>query len=524
MKAKTVLLFSLIGIFLVGIFYFLSKKSTEASQWDAPLDFFSDNMENYHNASVGANDKKSIGNKAVYIDFSLGIVHAYNNQTNKDVIDAITQKMVNDSVNFFGLGKSYGSNGIGNLNFNTGRNLFEQVTSPSSYTDKMAPIQMTLDKIVSSKNDAMLITDFEEYTPDVSEVLTYAYATPSFKKWLQDGNSITFFYSKFDQNFSGPDQKNLYFVIFNYGRVNENSFLSKFNDAIKGRNLPDLKRFDLNTTPFAISNNYGGEELTGLSPELDEGVENDFEIGNDAGVVVNYFNGYLKNKQPFESIEFGMSLNNLYEDYFSTDKKFLNKLFLDASNKDTYIFEDLSVELTDVTQDYIHYVKCNEAKKNVPEMGELDQTNKKVWSKKDNENSIIDTCYIKNTKKIKNEYLYKYKGGEIINEIFDIDRNVFKGQMVNTPKKVELKTIFHPNFKMKFKSQKPIILRLDYIINKSDINYKKIDDFKWKSIIPGSNGKLNTSLYESIRNTLQEVKPKRILYSYYMKLEPNIQD
>jgi hypothetical protein len=519
MNTKTLKLFSLFVVFIL-----LSCKNDEESQWDAPLDFYSDNIENYHDASVGANNKKSIGNKAVYIDFSLGIVHAYKNQTNKDVIDAITQKMVNDSVNFFGLGKSYGANGIGDLKLNTGRNLFEQVTSSSSYTDKMAPIQMTLDKIVSSKNDAMIITDFEEYTPDVSEVF-YAYATRSFKKWLQDGNSITFFYSKFDQNFSGPDQKNLYFVIFNYGRVNENSLLSKFNDAIKGRNLSDLKRFDLNTSPVAVSNNYGGEELTGLSPELDEGVENDFEIGNDAGVVVNYFNGYLNNKAPFESIEFGLGLNDLYESYFSNNRKFFNKLFIDASNKDTYILKDIQVELTDVTKDYIHFVRCNEAKKNIPEMGELDETNKSIWSKNDNENSIISECYIKNTKKIKKEFIYNYEGGKIINEIFNLDRKVFKGQMKNTPSKVELKTIFHSNFKTsKNKSQEPTILRLDYVVSNSELNYKKLEDFKWKSIIPGSNGKLNSSLYESIRNTLQDVKPRRILYSYYMKLEPNIQD
>lgn len=522
MNTKKLKLFSLLGIFILLSY---SCKKDEESQWDAPLDFFSDNIENYHNASVGTNDKKSNGNKAVYIDFSLGIVHAYNNQTNKDVIDAITQKMVNDSVNFFGLGKSYGENGIGNLKFNTGRNLFEQVTSPSSYTDKMAPIQMTLDKIVSSKNDAMLITDFEEYTPDVNEVLTYAYATPSFKKWLKDGNSITFFYSKFDQKSSDSGQKNLYFVLFTYGKPTENSLLSKFNDAIKGRDLKDLKRFDLNPIPFNVSNNYGGEDLNGLSPELEEDAEDEFEIGNDAGIVVNYFNGYLKSKAPFESIEFGLGLNDLYESYFSTNKKFLNKLFIDASNKDTYILKDIQVELTDVTKDYIHFVQCNEAKKNTPEMGELDETNKNVWSKNDNENNIVSECYIKNTKKIKKEFIYKYNGGEINNEIFDIDKKVFNGQMKNTPSEVELKTIFHSNFKAsKNKSQETIILRLDYVVSNSDVNYKKIDDFKWKSIIPGSNGKLNTSLYESIRNTLQEVKPRRILYSYYLKLEPNIQD
>jgi hypothetical protein len=63
-------------------------------------------------------------------------------------------------------------------------------------------------------------------------------------------------------------------------------------------------------------------------------------------------------------------------------------------------------------------------------------------------------------------------------------------------------------------------LRLDYIVETTEENYSsQLDAFKWKSVI--TSGFENNSLYESIRNTLQAVKPKGILYSFFLKLEPS---
>jgi cation transport regulator ChaC len=62
---------------------------------------------------------------------------------------------------------------------------------------------------------------------------------------------------------------------------------------------------------------------------------------------------------------------------------------------------------------------------------------------------------------------------------------------------------------------------VDYVIETTEENYTaQLEAFKWNSVINAANG-VNSSLYESIRNTLQEVKPTGILYSYYLKLEPN---
>ena len=179
--------------------------------------------------------------------------------------------------------------------------------------------------------------------------------------------------------------------------------------------------------------------------------------------------------------------------------------------------ENVKVQVTDVTLDYINYIKSTEALKNIPALEDNEGKNK-VWSKADIDNPIISECYEKNTQKIKKEYLYKYNQGEFITEMFDFDAEIFASHLKNTPKEVELISTFHKNFSGKFNSKDQIILRLDYIIESTNENYStQLEAFKWNSVI--TKGAQNNSLYESIRNTLQDVKPKGILYSYYLKLE-----
>jgi hypothetical protein len=144
-----------------------------------------------------------------------------------------------------------------------------------------------------------------------------------------------------------------------------------------------------------------------------------------------------------------------------------------------------------------------------------------VWTKSDADNPIIAECYERNTSKLKGKYNYRYSHGAMVEEIFDFDASIFADRIKNSPKEVELITTFHKNFVSKYSNQEPIILRIDYVVDGIEANYdSQLSDFKWKSIINASNG-INESLYESVRNTLQDVKPNGILYSFYLKLEPN---
>ncbi len=484
------------------------------------LDQFQEFIIPYHEATLSENTNAKTGNQTVYVDFSDGMVQAYSSETNKKLIDYFCQKMVGNSIDWFGLGKNH--NGIGKISFTDDRDIYNKVISEGSYVDIMAPIEEALKKITTSNNDAILITDFEEYTPDGKEQ-KYAYAKDYFTKWVQAGNSITLYYTKYTEknrksNLVGD--KNLYFVIFNYGKIDENSLLTKFNKSIEGREseLLGLKHFEISTKPYKISNNYGGTEKNGLTP--DDASSTELSLGDKSEVLTYYYNAMLDKQKQFEVFEFGLSLNDLHEYYFKEKKRFLQKLNLDVSNDKSYILNEVEVRVSDITSDYIHFVKCERAKNMKPEL-DKDEGGNTIWSKKDEENPEIVEYFEKNSSKLKKEYVYKKKSGEVIPEIFDYESNIFKDRLKNSPKEVELITIFHKNYNGKFEANDQKLLRVDYVVKNTSENYSnQLEDFKWNSIINSSNG-VNSSLFESIRNTLQEVRPSGILYSYYLKLEPN---
>ena len=154
----------------------------EKSAWDHdPFKDFIQNITTYHEAALGTQSKEKSGNQSVYVDFSDGLVQAYSSETNKKVVDYISQKMVGSSIDWYGLGKNH--NGVGKMEYANDRDIYNKVISPSSYVDIMAPIEEALKKISSSSNDALLITDFEEYTPDGKEQ-KYAYAKDYFIEWV----------------------------------------------------------------------------------------------------------------------------------------------------------------------------------------------------------------------------------------------------------------------------------------------------------------------------------------------------
>jgi hypothetical protein len=521
---KSVLIGGLVALLLIagGLYFFIIDRTGGEGPFEDPLLVYQEEYANYHEAALGSQAKIPVGNQAVYVDFSDGLVQAYSSETNKKVVDYISQKMVGSTIDWYGLGKNH--NGVGKLVYANDRDIYNKVISATSYVDIMAPIEEALKKISASSNDALLITDFEEYTPDGKEQ-KFAYAKDYFTKWIKEGNSITIYYSQYTEKNNKSKltgEKNLYFVLFTYGEVNENSLVSKFGKAIEGRSdLAGLNKFEINSNPYTISNNYGGKDKTGLTPDNQDGVAA-LDVGSADQVVIGYNNEFLNKARPFEAIEFGLSLNDLYEYYFSEKRKFAKGVFLDATNNESFILKEVKVQVSDVTEDYSRYVNSRVAvvPENIPVLVK-DAGNNDVWDENSLNNPITSETYELNTLNLKPEYQYKYTPGDILSEIFDVEASIFTDRLKNSPEEVELVTIFHKNFKGNLESSEQRILRVDYVIETTEENYTaQLEAFKWNSVINAANG-VNSSLYESIRNTLQEVKPTGILYSYYIKLEPN---
>lgn len=502
-----------------------SCNKTEETPWDNPTGFYKDFSKSYYENSIGTKSKEKSGNQSVYVDFSDGLVQAYTSVTNKNVIDFMASKLVGSGIDWYGLGKQH--KGIGKLEYANDRDVYNKVVSEASYVDLMSPIEEALKKITSSKNDAILITDFEEYTPEGQEQ-KFSYAKQYFKSWVEAGNSITFYYSSYTENnkkskLSGS--KNLYFAIFNYGNPGEGSLLDLFNKAIENRDLTNLKSFEINTNVYKVVNDYGGKDKTGLCPVLEDD-KNLYNVGDQSGTLTYYLNGSLE-QLPFESIEFGLGMDMLSKD-FTDNARFTKKLFLDASKSPSYDLKSVKIQVSDVTSDYENFVKSKEALNHKPVLTE-DEGNNKVWDEKSKNDVIIQECYNTNSTDLKDEYKYSFnKKGDVkvVDEIFDLDKNIFSDHLKNSPDKIELITKFHQNFDASkladLGNGESIILRVDYVIDSAEpkIESSQLDDFKWNSVINKGNG-VNTSLYESVRNTIQDIKPKGILYTYYLKFQPN---
>ncbi|MBN8547411.1 MAG: hypothetical protein J0L60_14855 [Ignavibacteria bacterium] len=495
------------------LIYFAGCNGEEKSKaWEGfnPYSSFGESIVQYHRATQNYSIEKPSDNPKVYIDFSDGLVQAYtSNPANKEIIQAITNKLVSTDAEWFSLGNSK----IEKLNYSSNE-LFNKVTNPSAYKDNMAPIQEALKQIVELKNDALLVTDFEEYTSDGKEQFEN-YPKKYFIEWLKAGNSITFFYTDFDEKNakSGINtKKHLFFTVFTYGLSTDKSLVKKVEDALAGRNA--TKKFELGGTPFILKNKYDGNESSGIA-------------NKEFKKWVNYnFNGLKENGDRFEVIGINKVWNDDLEEYVKNiiEKEngvFLSNLMLNAEDKSYYSLKSLIVNVYDITENFEKFTKYSKIKQTVPQFT-TDEGKNKVWDKSSQTNTLITECYEKNSDKIKSDWVFTpAKLTDLLwNEIFELDGQIFKDHLKNDPGNIELKTKFHKNYKKKNVKKENALLRVDIVYDDIEFNStnEKLKDFEWQSAT--QKDKVNNSLLEAIRNTLQdpEINPKgKALYTYYIK-------
>lgn len=498
---------------ITALFCLLScGKNDEPDAWVEfkPLNDINKYIEGYYDASIGETSNLKTGNPSVYVDFSDGLSQAYTgNSDNSQIIEYIAAKLVDPNIEWNELAGSK----ITKSNY-TNNQLYNKVTDPKQYKDIMAPIEMSLKEITSSNNDALLITDFEEYTNDGREQFL-PYPKAYFTKWLKNGNSITFFYTDYTEknNKSGiTSNKHLYFTVFTHGKANENSMVTKINAAFSGRINP--KKFELNNNPYSVSNNYGGRDKTGITNKT-------------FTKWVNYnSNASLNKKSPYEVVGLNKAWNEELDKYVKNiidkeDGLFMNNLTLNALDQSAFKLNKISVKVYDVSDDYEKYAQCSEAKTHIPV---LTKNTKKdlVWDEKSKKDLITKECYSANQTTLKPEWIYK--ANDLTSnewpEVFDVNQVIVAAHLKNDPGKVELNTIFHSNYKKKNIKSENALIRIDYVIENASFNdaNPQLNDFQWQS--GTQKGKTQTCLQEAIRNTLQDqsIKPKgKIIYSYYIK-------
>lgn len=518
---KKLFLLPIYMFFLVSSLYTLTGCGNDrtAGAWSdfKPLNNIDKYIEEYYEASLGSAAKIKIDSPAIYVDFSDGLIQAFkSNNSNQAMITNVAEQFGNSKNVWWGLGqKAYA--GVGRLEEVNDFNLLKAIIANSaSYQDIYAPIEAALKQITTSSNDALLITDFEEYRSDYTEN-TLDFASAYFIDWIKKGNTITFKYSPYQElnKSSGiSGQKNLYLIFFTFGKQTDESLISQFTRSLQNTETKS-KTFELTNNSFTVSNDYGGNAKTGIS-----------NIAFEKWINSNK-NGLVIEKLPYEFIGINKPWDDGLDKYVTNiiEKEsglFLSKLSLNASRDSCFRLKKMGVKVYDVSEDFEKFSRCKEVKNHAPILI-LSKEHDSIWDEKSKKDPVIQECYVSNTKNIKQEWIYTsaHVNSNEWQEIFDLDKNIFSAHLNSTPENISLNTIFHSNYKIKGIKRRDALIRVDYIIEEASPNLENLpaEDFSWPSIIKKENG-VNKSLYKAIERTLQEpaVNPKgKIIYSYYIK-------
>lgn len=169
---------SICAIAFIGLLVWFLTRTPSYTFQRSQLDKYVEMTQNVHLLNDGA---------SVYVDMSDGMNYAYSTPGSKDILQAIINKLAaNQAIKFYGLADEK----ITPLDYSHTQ-LYNYMLSPSSYDKQKAPIEATLQRIVSENQPALLMTDFEEYKGQIIEQA--AYAKECFIAWLANGNNITFY-------------------------------------------------------------------------------------------------------------------------------------------------------------------------------------------------------------------------------------------------------------------------------------------------------------------------------------------
>lgn len=421
-----------------------------------------------------------------YFDLSDGIVVAYkSNASCADFLNRITQRIITgEESQVYALANDE----ITPLEMKQTA-LYNKIMDASSYRQHMAPIEKTLEKIVTDGRTAVLVTDFEEYTPD-KRVQHAAFATRYFTKWLREQGDITFFVFNYVER---RLPKHLYFIVFDN---KEHQLLSQIQAATDG--VYGFETFHLSRDAYSYTTEYPSATKGGNYHSADAGgldivtavlEDGDAESYTNLDGAVEFYPigetwaNAIKNaaacRQP--------GVKPLYTDI-------LRNLFFDFSDTDSYMIDQLAVRVTDVEDDFCQFEECRLAD-----------------TATDPEN---DAHYDANGNKLP-EYDYAKNPGKTfeVKDMLVLDQELFQTSLQESArKKVEVGIDFSPNFGGAIiGGDDADLLRVDVVIAKARPNLSaRIDDlFLW-------NG--NNNLRDAIRNTLQELNPEGdIIYTYYLK-------
>lgn len=457
----------------------------------------------------------SEGKWAAYFDFS-GVYIAYEDPTTAQTFNGITQK-VTGSLNNYDL-YSLANEKIEKLNgedLHSAANIFAQLHDPATQGQLYAPIEKTLKKIVDENRSALLVTDYEEYTPG-HQIYQQAYATPYFEEWLKRGKDITFFVTDYKE---GALNKYLYYTVFD---DESHRLLREIEDGLQGK-FQNYKRFTLSMHNYTVMPKKGGTSGAYAGPCIggtyhdqngDDVVTGSIENGKEDGF--NFLMGARAELYTFDENWSAIVENarGQEEEEIPLQYRFrhlFQNLYADFSNVDSYQIKRLAVRMTDIGKDFELYMNWHTAMQYKPKTTVVEGEKQVDIPSESSE-------FYDEQGQLLPEFDYVKLGGRSISDIQGVvafDQGLFAQTFAKTKgHEAELAVDLNPQFGGVIAGNEETsgLYRIDIVVANAEPNLgSQIDSlFSWSG---------NNCLSSAVRNVLQHCNPQgSCVYSYFIRM------
>lgn len=502
---------------------------------------FKDIIEKFNSSFLETKSESEYKNNTnVYVDLSDGITkYALGDSNNKKLLEQFFFTVQNEeNLNYFELSDDQ-------VIPYEGSQALSYFISKGHYDNngrlKMgAPIDQAFNQIAAKNELGIVITDGELYDTVAQEVSMNPWASDAFKSWFSTGGKLNIIYTDFSERNGGKTYKKHMYVIIFIPKDYDGNLIKGLNTDFDDNGV-NFKSMEFNTD---VSNLYNRDYPDAQTPGT---LTFNEEFSNAAG----YFS-----ESNFEYINLSEESDfNTYDDgvvYYLRDlgdqngnkknRPLVEKLFLDLESIENYSVDNVKINISNVSDDFIRFKRNYYAKLNQPEIL-LAESGKDSLSE---ENFLVfDDCftlidgiepydiYDKVKSDTSDEFIkmlnseFTYNESDLNSK--DIKDFLFLDQEAGTNNEKNLQNFevvlkFDKKFNednLGFSSDQNNIIKVDVLVEKDDFTLKNntVDKraLTWDKI---DDSGVDQTLYTSLLNVLKNNKPNSTIYTYYIEFGP----
>ena len=502
---------------------------------------FEDIIEKFNSSFLETKSESEYSeNTNVYVDLSDGITkYALGDSNNKKLLEQFFFTVQNEeNLSYFELSDDQviPYEGTQALSYFISKGHYDE----NGKLKMGAPIDQAFNQIASKNELGIVVTDGELYDTVAQEVSMNPWASDAFKSWFSTGGKLNIIYTDFSEKNGGKTyNKHMYVIIF-IPKEYDGNLIKSLNSDFDSNGI-NFKSMEFNTD---VSNLYNRDYPDAQTPGT---LTFNTEFSNAAGYFseTNFEYINLSEESDFNTYEDGVVyyLRDLGDENGNKrNRPLVEKLFLDLESIENYSVDNVKINISNVSDDFIRFKRNYYAKLNQPEIL-LAESGKDSLSE---ENFLVfDDCFTlidgiepydiyDKVKSDTSDEFIKMLNSEFTYNESDLDSKdikdfLFLDQEAGSNNEKNLQNFevvlkFDQKFNednLGFSSDQNNIIKVDVLVEKDDFTLKNntVDRraLTWDKI---DDSGVDQTLYTSLLNVLKNNKPNSTIYTYYIEFGP----